>query len=130
MPTSAYFPPGLDKEKLLQASSEDLLKLSDDDRTAMLDSLKATLGPEGYKALLQEMSNNYKAFMVAKEKASSPNPNDELPPEIRALFLATLKWLCPGELGGGEIGVCGVSDDVWRGREVGYLTAALGPNYC
>lgn len=93
MSQSVYFPPQWVNDKLSHAFSEDLLKLSDEDRTTIFDSRKMTLGPDGFKALLQDVSNNYKARMAAAEKASSSDLNDELPPEIRAPFLASLKQL-------------------------------------
>lgn len=86
----SYFPPGWDKEKLLDASSDDLLELPDHERIAMFDGLKAALGPEGFQTLLYEISTRYKARLAAAE-AGHPQPEDELPPELRAPFLATLQ---------------------------------------
>ena len=96
MSTSIYFPPGWNKERLLNASSDELLELSNSERIAMYDSLKASLGSEGFQSLLREMSNRYKARLAA-ENPSSPNPEDDLSPEIRAPFLATLKRIYPGD---------------------------------
>ena len=78
----------------------------------MYDSLRSTLGPIGFKELLNEMSRNYKARLAAEEAATSRNsPGEEnqareedLPSHIRAPFLATLDRLYSGTGGVGEWG--------------------------
>ena len=56
----------------------------------MFDSLREILGPEGFKALLHEMSTNYEARLAA-EAGDEQEP--ELPAHLRAPFLATLQQL-------------------------------------
>ena len=59
----------------------------------MYDSLRTLLGPDGFKALLREMSTNYQARLAAEDEQQQQQP--ELPPRLRAPFLATLERLYP-----------------------------------
>ncbi|MCJ1384575.1 hypothetical protein MMC17_007692 [Xylographa soralifera] len=86
----------------------------------MYDSLRATLGPEGFKGLLAEMSQNYKARLFAKEallavrgareahasqrEEEEQEPRNSLPPPIRAPFLATLSRQYSGTGASGDWG--------------------------
>ncbi len=59
----------------------------------MYDSLRSILGPDGFKALLREMSDNYKARLAAEEAVDEQQTS--LPPHLRAPFLAALQRLYP-----------------------------------
>ncbi|MCJ1435512.1 hypothetical protein MMC27_004886 [Xylographa pallens] len=111
---SVYYPSGWSRSRLVNASSDDITALPEAEKDRMYDSLRATLGPDGFKALLAEMSQNYKARLAAEQAlapASDPRSHasqparseeaegegDTLPPSsISAPFLATLNRLYPG----------------------------------
>ena len=107
--TSAHWPPGWSRNRLVNSTSSDLLDLPDSERDLMYDSLRQTLGPDGFQALLAEMSTNYKARLSAAaaddddetDAAAADDDGDDgreeqLPPHLRAPFLATLSRLYPG----------------------------------
>ena len=66
----------------------------------MFDSLRAALGPDGFKTLSEEMSRNYKARAQAAADAEASGGDDggiqHLPPHLRAPFLGTLEDVYPG----------------------------------
>lgn len=69
----------------------------------MYDSLRQLLGPDGFKSLLDEMSANYKARLSAADDetvAAGADDDEQLPPHLRAPFLATLSRLYQGGDGG------------------------------
>ena len=95
---SAYWPPGWSHNRLVNSTSSELLDLPDDERNRMNDSLREVLDPEDFKALLNEMSTNYKARLAAEEESTTASDDEqELPPHLRAPFLATLRRLYPNE---------------------------------
>ena len=113
---SAHWPLGWSRARLVNSTSSDLLDLPDDERDTMYDSLRRILGPEGFKALLDEMSTNYKARLAAAAAddddetagaaaGGADDDEDHLPPHLRAPFLATLGRLYPD--GAGEAGMMG-----------------------
>ena len=93
---SAHWPLGWSRARLVNSTSSDLLDLPDDERDAMCDSLRRILGPEGFKALLDEMSTNYKARLAAAADddetaaaaggADDDDDEEHLPPHLRAPF--------------------------------------------
>lgn len=87
---SASWPPGWSRDRLVNASCSDILDIPENEKDRMFDSLRKILGPEGFKALLHEMSTNYKARMAA-EAGDEQEP--ELLAHLRAPFLATLQQL-------------------------------------
>ena len=52
----SYYPSGWDYERVLNASSDDIVVLGDDQKTSMFDGLKASLGPDGFEATIKEMN--------------------------------------------------------------------------
>ncbi|MCJ1458024.1 hypothetical protein MMC28_008394 [Mycoblastus sanguinarius] len=104
--SSAYFPPGWSRARLVNAASDEITALPDDEKDRMYDSLRATLDPDGFKLLLGEMSRNYQA-RLAEEGASQATGHvgteEDLRPDLRGPFLATLDKLynasVPGQWG-------------------------------
>ncbi|KAI9654335.1 MAG: hypothetical protein M1821_006651 [Bathelium mastoideum] len=83
---AVYWPNGWSHDRLVNATSQDLLDLGDEQKDRMFASLKSTLGPSGFKALLDEMSRNYKARIAAEDDAvGRTTPDiDDLPAEAQA----------------------------------------------
>ena len=88
-----YWPPGWSRDRLVNAASQDLLDLGDEQKDRMFNSLKSVLGPSGFKALLDEMSRNYKARVAAEDDAiGRTTPDiDDLPAEAQAGFFRVLR---------------------------------------
>ena len=102
---SAYWPPGRSRNRLVNSTSSELPDLPDDERNGMNDSVREVLDPEDFKALLHEMSTNYKARLAAEEESTAAGDEEqELPPQLRARFLATLRRLYPNEASSGNWG--------------------------
>ena len=71
----------------------------------MNDTLREVLDPEDFKALLNEMRTNYKARLAVEEESTAAGDDEqELPPHLRAPFLATLHRLYPNEASFGNWG--------------------------
>ncbi|KZF20248.1 hypothetical protein L228DRAFT_262923 [Xylona heveae TC161] len=67
----SFWPPGWDRERLLNATSAELLTLPDEQRFGMFDGIRATLGEEGLQETRQEMSRRYRARLAAAASAES-----------------------------------------------------------
>jgi len=62
----SFYPPGWeDRERLLNVTGEELMALSDEQRTALFDGLRATLGEDGFKETLAEMDRRQEARLEA-----------------------------------------------------------------
>ncbi|KAK4962106.1 hypothetical protein LTR66_001036 [Elasticomyces elasticus] len=98
-----YWPEGWSRERLVNASSQDILALSDGEEDRMYASLRSVLGTDGFGALMAEMSGNYKAGLAQEEASVAANGGerplslDGLPPETRAPFLRTLRLQFPSD---------------------------------
>ncbi|KAG9940711.1 hypothetical protein KCU85_g9882, partial [Aureobasidium melanogenum] len=99
----AYWPPGWSKEFLLHATSTDILSLPEDEKNLMFDSLRSALGTDGFKDLMTEASNNYKARVAAEEAArvaaggEKIQTVDELSKTETPLYMKALQQYFPGD---------------------------------
>lgn len=82
----SFYPPGWTHDRLLNASGDDLMTLSDAQRTTLFDGLKATHGEDGFRAIMQEMSLRYRARVEAAKSEDTKQQEREL----RAPFIQTL----------------------------------------
>lgn len=82
----SFYPPGWTHDRLLNASGDDLMALSDSQRTTLFDGLKATHGEDGFRAIMQEMSRRYRARVEAAKSEDTKQQEREL----RAPFIQTL----------------------------------------
>lgn len=74
----SFYPPGWDHERLLNATTSDLMALPDDQRTALYDGLKATYGEEGFNEILEEMGRRYLARTEANKTEEQKQQELEL----------------------------------------------------
>ena len=82
----SFYPPGWNYDRLLNASGDDLMTLSDSQRTTLFDGLKAAHGEDGFRAIMQEMSRRYRARVEAAKSEETKQQEREL----RAPFIQTL----------------------------------------
>ncbi|KAJ5724088.1 hypothetical protein N7488_002123 [Penicillium malachiteum] len=82
----SFYPEGWTHERLLNASGEDLMALSETQRTTLFDGLKATHGEDGFREIMQEMSRRYQA----RVEAAKPEETKQQERELLAPFVQTL----------------------------------------
>ncbi|KAJ5759385.1 hypothetical protein N7520_006541 [Penicillium odoratum] len=73
-----FYPDGWTYDRLLDASSEELMGLSDTQRTTLFDGLKAIHGEDGFHGILQEMSRRYRARVEATKSEETKQQEQEL----------------------------------------------------
>lgn len=61
----SFYPEGWTYDRLLNASGEDLMALSETQRTTLFEGLKVTYGEDGFREIMQEMSRRYRARVEA-----------------------------------------------------------------
>ncbi|KAJ5703502.1 hypothetical protein N7493_011891 [Penicillium malachiteum] len=82
----SFYPEGWTHERLLNASGEDLMALSETQRTTLFDGLKATHGEDGFREIMQEMSRRYRARVeAAKSEETKQQERELLAPFIQTL---------------------------------------------
>ncbi|KAJ6020646.1 hypothetical protein N7540_006150 [Penicillium herquei] len=82
----SFYPEGWTHERLLNASGEDLMALSETQRTTLFDGLKATHGEDGFREIMQEMSRRYRA----RVEAAKSDETKQQERELRAPFVQIL----------------------------------------
>ncbi|KAJ5113890.1 hypothetical protein N7456_002424 [Penicillium angulare] len=81
-----FYPEGWTHERLLNASGEDLMALSETQRTRLFDGLKATHGEDGFREIMQEMSRRYRARVeAAKSEETKQQERELLAPFVQTL---------------------------------------------
>ncbi|CAI7622214.1 unnamed protein product [Penicillium glandicola] len=84
----SFYPEGWTYERLLDATSEELLTLPDTQRFALFDGLKALHGEDGYREILQEMDRRCRARIEATESEETKQQRRELlAPFVQSLDL-------------------------------------------
>ncbi|KAJ5809529.1 uncharacterized protein N7503_001747 [Penicillium pulvis] len=82
----SFYPEGWTHGRLLNASGEDLMALSETQRTTLFDGLKATHGEDGFREILQEMSRRYRARVeAAKSEETKQQERELLAPFVQTL---------------------------------------------
>ncbi|KAJ5735163.1 uncharacterized protein N7483_000288 [Penicillium malachiteum] len=82
----SFYPEGWTHERLLNASGEDLLALSETQRTTLFDGLKAAHGEDGFREIMQEMSRRYRARVeAAKSEETRQQERELLAPFVQTL---------------------------------------------
>ncbi|KAJ5608924.1 hypothetical protein N7528_009491 [Penicillium herquei] len=82
----SFYPEGWTHERLLNASGEDLMALSETQRTTLFDGLKATHGEDGFREIMQEMSRRYQARVeAAKSEETKQQERELLAPFVQTL---------------------------------------------
>ncbi|KAJ6020327.1 hypothetical protein N7522_000402 [Penicillium canescens] len=84
-----FYPQGWTHDRLLNASGEDLMALSETQRTTLFDGLKATHGEDGFREVMQEMSRRYRARVEAAKSEETKQQEREL----LAPFVQTLNYV-------------------------------------
>ncbi|KAJ5936941.1 hypothetical protein N7466_003391, partial [Penicillium verhagenii] len=82
----SFYPEGWTHERLLNASGQDLMALSETQRSTLFDGLKATHGEDGFREIMQEMSRRYRARVEAAKSEETKLQEQEL----RAPFIQPL----------------------------------------
>ncbi|KAJ5617248.1 hypothetical protein N7537_002362 [Penicillium hordei] len=82
----SFYPPGWTHDRLLNASGNDLMTLSETQRTDLFVGLKATHGEEGFREIMQEMSRRYRARVEGAKSEETKHQEREL----HAPFIQTL----------------------------------------
>jgi hypothetical protein len=78
IPIMSFYPEGWSYDRLLDASSQDMMALSETQRTTLFDGLKSTHGEDGFREILQEMSRRYQARVDAAESEETKQKRLEL----------------------------------------------------
>lgn len=82
----SFYPEGWTHDRLLNASGEDLMALSETQRTTLFDGLKATHGEDSFREIMQEMSRRYRARIeAAKSEESKQQERELLAPFVHTL---------------------------------------------
>lgn len=79
----SFYPPGWTDDRLPNASGDDLLQLSDSQRTTLFDGLRATHGEDGFRAIMRETSRRYRA----RVEASKSDDTNQQECELNAPFI-------------------------------------------
>ncbi|KAJ5642363.1 hypothetical protein N7490_006363 [Penicillium lividum] len=82
----SFYPQGWTYDRLLNASGEDLMALSETQRTTLFDGLKAAHGEDGFREIMQEMSRRYRA----RTEAAKSEETKQQERELLAPFIQTL----------------------------------------
>lgn len=85
-PIMPFYPQGWTHNRLLNASGEDLMALSETQRSTLFDGLKATHGEDGFREIMQEMSRRYRARVeAAKSEETKQQERELLAPFVQTL---------------------------------------------
>ncbi|QIW94575.1 hypothetical protein AMS68_000093 [Peltaster fructicola] len=113
-----YWPQGWSRDRLVNASGDELGTIPPEESDRMFDSLRAALGTEGYKALVKEISDNEeeRERQEAATTGQSANFLDQFSPEDRVPLLRSLRQWCPeGPYGWVVYRSCCYDDELkWR----------------
>ncbi|KAJ5969601.1 hypothetical protein N7501_005849 [Penicillium viridicatum] len=81
-----FYPEGWTHNRLLNASGEDLMALSETQRSTLIGGLKATHGEDGFREIMQEMSRRYRARVeAAKSEETKQQERELLAPFVQTL---------------------------------------------